>query len=540
MARSIGEAIATGLDTGFQRVQQYQANRDAKARQERLDQRQASLDEQQATTLATARQRQADADALGALGQQEALLKEEEQGVIDSGVPRDKAGEIDFTGRVKSLRSARGKLLSKAAGYDFTAQEKAGKDDLDAIQAGKADPATLKPGQLLRAATVATGRDPGDYIRPQGGVAPIEKAGADVLEGLQAGDMTRVVGGLNVLHAPELSAGVGADSKHGKIVAKQIVNVVPDPNSKDPEDPRVIPIMRIFVNSGKDFRGPLPPGMPEGSTGYYDAPLTERRSADPDDPVKSVGMKDFMTRLSAQMKTVELLNSPQVLAKLQEDQAAWNPGEYLAARSSVGAKATKSLTTTMTPIPAGGSLLLQTKDNSGKLTEERRIEGNPKPTAPLRAGTTQEKINAIDGLVESGVMTEEEGDAAKKGVAKTISTARPAGRGGSGSNPAGTIQSTKVGADGFMVGVFRDGSVKQLMLDGKPVKAQDYAKRVDKLASDIGKSVDGIGKSAKDLRSEAEATLATQAEPAAAPAPASGGKQAPKVMKFDKQGNLVK
>ncbi len=534
MARSIGEAIATGLDTGFSRVQQYQAQRDAKARQDRLDQ-------QHETTLATARQRQTDADALGALNQQEKLLQEEEQGVIDSGVPRDQASQMDFSGRVKSLRAARGKLLSKAAGYDFTAQDTAGKADLEAIQSGKADPATLKPGQLLRAATVATGRDPADYIRPPGGMAPIEKAGADVLEGLQAGDMNRVVGGLNVLHAPELSVGVGSDSKHGKIVAKQIVNVVQDPRSNDPENPKVIPIMRVFVNSGKDFRGPVPPGMPEGSTGYYDAPLTENRSTDPNDPVKSVGVRDFMARMGKQMQAVELLNSPQVLAKLQEDQAAWNPGEYLAARSSVGAKATKSLTTTMTPIRAGETVLEQTKDASGRVVSERRIEGNPKAVAPRRAGTTQEKIDAINGQRESegGSLSDEEADAAISGLVKTISTAKPAGRGGgSGSNPAGTIQSTKVGADGFMVGVFRDGSVKKLMLDGKPVKAQDYAKRVDKLAADIGKSVDGIGKSAKDLRAEAETTLAGQAEPA--PAAASGQKPAPKVMKFDKQGNLVK
>lgn len=536
MARSIGEAIANGLDTGFSRVQQYQAQRDAKARQDRLDQ-------EQATSLAIARQRQADSDALGALGQQEQLLRDEEQGVVDSGVPRDPASQQEFTGRVKGLRQARGRLLGKAAGFDFTAEDKAGRSDLEAIQAGKADPATLRPGQLARAATVATGRDPADYIRPKGGMAPIEKAGADVLEGLQGGDMGRVVSGLNVLHAPELSAGVGGDSKHGKIVAKQIVNVVPDPRNQDAENPRVIPIVRVFVHSGKDFRGPLPPGMPEGSTGYYDAPLTERRSSDPDDPVKSVGMKDFMDRLGKQMQTVELLNSPQVLAKLQEDQAAWNPADYLQARASMGVKPRKQVVTEEKVLPAGASLIRTAKDaRTGEVIGDTRIEGNQKPTAPPRAGTTQEKINAIDGLVESGVMTEEEGDAAKKGVAKTISTARPAGRGGSGSgsNPAGTIQRTKVGADGYMVGVFRDGSMKQLLLDGKPVKDQDYAKRVDKLAAEIGKSVDGIGKSAKDLRAEAEATLATQAEPAPTSKAGTSDKPAPKVLKFDKQGNLVK
>lgn len=533
MARSIGEAIATGIDTGFSRVQQYRAAQDAKARQDKLD-------EERTQSLGIARQRQADADAMAALNQQEKLLQEEEQGVVDSGVPRDQGSQQDFAARVRGLRQARGKLLAKAAGgMDFTAAEQAGKADLEAIASGKTDPATLGPGQLARAATVATGRDPKDYIRPAGGMAPIEKASMNVLEGLQSNDMGRVISGLNVLHAPELSVGVGSDSPHGKIVAKQIINVVPDPNSGDPENPRVIPVMRVFVNSGKDFRGPVPPGMPEGSTGYYDAPLTQNRSSDPNDPVKSVGVRDFMQRMTKQLQAVEVLNTPQVLAKLQEDEAAWNPAEYLQARASVGVKPTKSLTTTRTPIPAGGSLLEQTTDASGRVVGERRIEGNAKPVPQRRVGTTQEKIDAIDGLVESGVMTEEEGDAAKKGVAKSISTARPGGRGGSGSNPSGTIQSTKVGADGYMVGVFRDGSVKQLLLDGKPIKAQDYAKRVDKLASDIGKSVDGIGKSSKDLRAEAEATLATQAEPAPAQA-ASGQKAAPKVLKFDKQGNLVK
>lgn len=537
MARSIGEAIATGLDTGFSRVQQYQAQRDAKARQDRLDQ-------EHATSLATARQRQADADALAALNQQEQLLRDEEQGVVDSGVPRDQASQQDFTRRATGLRQARAKLLSKAAGgFDFTAEDKAGKADLEAIKAGKVDPATLGPGQLARATTVATGRDWADYVRADDGMAPIEKAGRNVIEGLQSGDMGRVVSGLNFLHAPELSAGVGGDSRHGKIVAKQIVNVVPDPNSKDPENQRVIPIMRVFVNSGKDFRGPLPPGMPEGSTGYYDAPLTERRSSDPDDPVKSVGVREFMDRLGNQMRLVETLNSPQILAKLQEDKQAWNPGEYLQARSAMGIKPKSTLKTTRTIIPAGAALLEETEDTrTGQRVSSTRIEGNAKPAAPPRAGTTQEKIDAINGQRQSngGSLTDDEADAAIRGLAKTISTARPAGRSGSGSSAAGTIQSTKVGADGYMVGVFRDGSVKQLLLDGKPVKAQDYAKRVDKLASDIGKSVDGIGKSAKVLRAEAESTLAGQAEPAPTPTPASGAKPAPKVMKFDKQGNLVK
>lgn len=534
MARSIGEAIATGIDTGFSRVQQYQQQREAKARQDRLDQ-------EQSQDRATARQRQADADALGAMDQQELMLADEGRGLTNA----DQGTQQEFTGRVRSLQNARGQLLKRTSGVDVNSAIKAGTADLQALQSGQVDIHTLAPGALARAVTVSTGRDPADYIRPPGGMAPVEQAGTDVVEGLQSGDMKRVVGGLNVLHAPELRTGVGSDSKHGKIVAKQIINVVPDPNSKDPQDPSVIPIMRVYVNSGKDFRGPLPPDVPEGSTGYYDAPLTERRSSDPDDPVKSIKLKDFMGRLSKQMQAVEMLNSPPVLEKLQQDQGAWNPSELLEAQNYLNRKNPKKFTTTLTPIPAGGSLLVRDVDASGKPVSERRIEGNTKPTAPARVGATQEKIDALNGQRESngGPMSDEEVDAAIESLAKTVTTPRPLGRGagGGGGGSGGNLQSTKVGSDGFMIGVFRDGSVRQLMLDGKPIKAQDYAKRVDKLAADIAKSVDGIGKSAKDVRAEAEQTLAAKAETGPAPAPGqAGGKAAPKVLKFDKQGNLVK
>lgn len=518
MARSIGEAIATGLDTGFSRVQQYQAQREAKERQD-------SLDEQRAESSAAAGRRQADADSLASLNSQEAILKEEGLGYANSATPPDQGTQQDFARRVQGLRQAKGSLLSKSTGFDFTAAQKAGKADLKALQEGKVDIESLSPGQLARMTTVSTGRDPADYIRPQGGMAPIEKAGMNVIEGLQGGDMGRVISGLNVLHAPDLRSGVGSDGKHGKIVSKQIVNVVPDPNSNDPDNPRVIPIMRIYVNSGKDFRGPIPPDVPEGSTGYYDAPLTERRSSDPDDPVKSVGMKDFMERLGAQMKTVEMMNSPGVVAKLRQDQEAWNPEQYLQALGSLGAKPNKQLSTKMTPIPAGGSILEQTTDQTGKVVSERRIEGNLKQAAAPRSGSTQEKIDAINGQRESngGPLSDEEADLAIRGLAKTISTRATGSRSGGGGGSGNSVQSTKVGADGDMIAIFRDGTSKKLLIDGKPIKSQDYVKRIDKLASDMGKSIDGIGRSSKEIRAEAESTLNSTADvagPAASAKPA--------------------
>lgn len=94
------------------------------------------------------------------------------------------------------------------------------------------------------------------------------------------------------------------------------------------------------------------------------------------------------------------------------------------------------------------------------------------------------------------------------------------GRGATG------LQSTKTDADGYVLGVYRDGTVKRLMIDNKPVRSGDWSKRVDDVTKELGKSLEGIGKSQADLRAMAEQQLVGKptAAPAAPGVPATGGK----------------
>lgn len=89
-------------------------------------------------------------------------------------------------------------------------------------------------------------------------------------------------------------------------------------------------------------------------------------------------------------------------------------------------------------------------------------------------------------------------------------TARGAG-GAGGGKAAGApgLQSTKVDADGYVLGVFRNGQARRLTSDdGKPIRSGDWSKRVDSLAKTLRDAPGNFSKPAADLRREAEAALA--------------------------------
>lgn len=113
------------------------------------------------------------------------------------------------------------------------------------------------------------------------------------------------------------------------------------------------------------------------------------------------------------------------------------------------------------------------------------------------------------------------------------------GGGGSGGGSGNSYRSKTVDSDGYVLLHFRDGSTKRAMVDGKPVRAGDWSKRVDKLASDLGKDPKSFKKTPEELRAQAEQMLAgttPQGEaspPAAAPKPAGAPKAAPKFLGFE-------
>jgi hypothetical protein len=124
----------------------------------------------------------------------------------------------------------------------------------------------------------------------------------------------------------------------------------------------------------------------------------------------------------------------------------------------------------------------------------------------------------------------------------TVTAAEKRGKAGGGSGGGGgkgsNVQSVQTDADGYKVLVFRDGSTKRLQIDGKPVRGESWSKRVDSLAKDIGKGLNGMGKSEEELRAKAETMLIGKAvpeegkaaAPAAGPAPKKDG--APDLSKF--------
>lgn len=405
MTRSIGEAAATGLDAGLQLGLGLANQRRQQARQDTLD-AQAAEDRQRTIT------RQSNADTLGALNQQEQQLAQEGQAMTNADTPPTPAQQADFTQRVTGLRKAKDEHLSKISGF-VTDTKKAADADLATLNTGDVG----KVQNLTRAVTVATGQNPQVYLRQGDQPSPIEQAGQAMLDGIQNGDQQKVVAGANVLFAPKLNVGLGEASPHGgKIVKKEIIGVTPAPGG-DPADPKFIPTLRVYVR--KDgFMGPGDPDL-NGATGHYDAPLTEGRSSSPDAKVKALGLKDVMDFVGHNLHVAELLNQPEGLAKLQQDQQAadqFDPQQYLGALAQVGVSPTPKTIVKETVIPAGGTLnRTVTNARTGAVISQSSTQGNAKvnPADKLTIFS-----DGIDKQVEQGVMSEEEGSQLKSDFAQ--------------------------------------------------------------------------------------------------------------------------
>ena len=331
MARSVGQAAAEGLTTGFvlgrdtQNMARDQERRDEALQIAAEDRQLRRASEVEALT------RQKNQDRLAAIRDQRKNLGTVQQGLVDAGITPSADAQRMFADQVGALDKAEQEHLSKISGFDLAGAQK--QADVDMADISKAtDVRTLKPGQLTRAVTVKTGgRAIADYQRADGQPSIVEQGGADFIQGIQSGDMARVLKGANIVYAPALKAGIGKPSPHGgTIVGKEFVGLTPAPGS-DPNDPKFIPTVRVYVDSGKGGGKP---------TGHYDAPLTEGRGSEDDAPVKMIGMKDGMEFVGQNLHLAELLNTPEARAKLQEDAQAgdFDPAIYQAALAKAGIK----------------------------------------------------------------------------------------------------------------------------------------------------------------------------------------------------------
>ncbi len=106
---------------------------------------------------------------------------------------------------------------------------------------------------------------------------------------------------------------------------------------------------------------------------------------------------------------------------------------------------------------------------------------------------------------------------------------RAANRGGGGARASGGggasgFQRTFAGDDGFMYGIPRQGGEAiRITANGQPIRAVDYGKRVDKLAGELDKTREGMGKPLAERRKMAEQILTTSSPAARPPLTQFGG-----------------
>ena len=434
MARSVGEAAAEGLTAGFLLGRNTQQMYRDNERQDRLDQ--TAIEDRQMLRATQQEQlaRQKNADKQAAFKEQRRMLGAAQQGVIDSGAAQTPEAKKLFADQVKSLDEAEATHLAGVTGFDLAGVQKQAQLDLKDVTAAT-DLSTLKPGQLTRAITVATGgRAPADFVRgPDGAPSLVEQGGADLVQGLQSGDMQRVLKGANIVYAPSLKTGVGQPSPHGGvIVGKELVGFTPAPGS-DESDPKFIPTVRVYV---KEEGGTGPADSPFGATGHYDAPMTEDRSSKAEAKVRTISLKDGLEFVGHNLHVAELLSDPAAMAKLQEDQQSgdFDPAAYQAALGSAGVKQAPTKVQQHV-IPAGGTLATTTTGRDGRSTTTT-LEGQKKPPSGS-VGAVQQTVNAIKALVDSGDITEAEGQERirallNKATTGTKSQGLAGGSGGSG------------------------------------------------------------------------------------------------------------
>lgn len=415
MARSVGEAAAVGLESGFRLGMDVVQRRRDNERQDRLDQ-QSEMERQRQRT------RQDEADQLAALGEQEKAHAGEVAAMATLDTPPDEATQRALAERGQALRAAKSDILKRRSGFDIDAARKQGKVDLDTIM--KAGSASEVSGeQIARAITTQTGRAHTRYMRgPQGEPSEVEQQGMSVIQGIESGDTAKALPGINFLYRPQMLKGIGEKSPHGgTIVHKEIVDLIPDPRST-PDDPRYIPTIRVYVR--EDGRGHGNEGR-QGATGHYDAPMTKDRSSAKDAEVQSIGMAEAMDYIGQNMQIAELVNQPDVVQKLQEP-SGWDSALYEQEVSRyVPKQGEKKVTQTV--IPQGGKLVTSTTDKKGNVTTTT-MDGNPKPEpVNKQAELLQAKLDAVD---EDESLTPKQKEIEKRAIRSGIKPGKYTGDGG--------------------------------------------------------------------------------------------------------------
>lgn len=429
---SVGEAAARGLESGLgigMRLRAQQRQEDEFERQRKLQDEQLA---QQREDRARRMERDDEDAALKALDSELETLRATGEGYAKQygqKVP-DEIGK-PYAERVAQVSGARNTLLRKRYAPIVQQREQEARDLASRLQTNQVAIEDVPDDQLARALTVMARRPLADFMAGDGAPSRVQQSVTDVMTGLKTGNEGMLLRGANVLLEPELKVGVGEPSPYGgKIVGKRIAKFLADPN--DPS--KVLPVVKVYVSKGRaDSASDVArmerirqedPDAPDGATGYYIAPVTENRSSDPNDPIKSIDLQRAM-QYAAQMQTLgAVLNRSDVRAKIERGGGAAD--DFLQAFYSVKGKMPGPDVEWKTVV-RGGTLVGIDK-RTGK--EVSRIEG-PAAAQTGLAGN----IQAIEQFAEENGISFDE--AAAQLQARGLTRAPAKGRGASTAGASG-------------------------------------------------------------------------------------------------------
>jgi len=426
---SVGESAARGLESGVRLAMDITEAQRRAQRETRLDDQSQQVFAAHMEDRANAQTRQTDADAMAATDAQLADLRTQGPGLVNA-TPEAQAA---WRQQIGAAEEGRRKLLVKRGAPDTKALADKARASVEAVKSGQvSDPETLVAG-----VAGATGHPISFFLPDKDGVAPAQRSAMKVLSGQEQQNMPMILEGLNESIGPQLQRNLGKETQHGgKAVFKEIVGLTPDPNSPS-DDPRYIPVIRTYIDRGKDFRGPKRKvGNGVEADGHYDAPMTQGGSADSkaDPLVQSLSLKRGMGYLDNQLKLAEGLAAPEAQKYLAGylQQGGSDGTDFAAALAEHGLRAPTN-TTKNTSIGSGG-LLRETYDAQGNKIGESVIQPPPKESAQ---GGLQQDISTIQRQVDAKLITQAEADRLKRSALEKDSTRAPKGGGAGGGGEGG-------------------------------------------------------------------------------------------------------
>jgi hypothetical protein len=396
MATSIGGGLAEGLESGFR----LGLDADAAAERKRATAQDEALrrnaDNRAATDLKIRQDREARLEQRQGLRENLDLLDRQEK------VVRGRQNEI--VGLSTAAQTANQPIpmdLAKEYGQNAEMLAKIRQQSLDFFsraQTGQVDPLSVPPAELYTNLVAATGM-------PLAELKNVPKYTADVEAGLQTGNQGLLVQGVNGLFAPQLRRGVGSPSPHGGMITrKEIIGLDPAVDADhNPLPGKFMPRLRVYVKTDG------------GGEKYYDAPMTKDGSADGDDEVAVIDVKNAMNWMGNLGTLAATLQRPDFAARVEqgEKEAGDKTKRYLDELTAISRP--KKKTTTREKVDLGDRVLDREIDDQGKVVSEKEIKKgavprvfNPSTGASGSRGALQLRLDALEEDHDNGEITDDE------------------------------------------------------------------------------------------------------------------------------------